>query len=126
MLATLAASYAKSLGFDSIAMGPTYEDLANYPDCRPMFFESLSDTLRLGDSMHHLKILTPFNELVKKQIYAIGNSMGVPYKSTWTCYNGREKACGVCDACKERLQGFKELGVNDPMEYETLTDETKK
>jgi 7-cyano-7-deazaguanine synthase len=52
--------------------------------------------------------------------------MGVPYKSTWTCYNGREKACGVCDACKERLQGFKELGVNDPMEYETLTDETKK
>lgn len=122
ILATLAASYAKSLGYDSIAMGPTLEDLPNYPDCRPIYFKALTDTLRLGDTVHNLKILVPFIDFNKGQIYKIGIALKVPYELTWTCYNGREKACGECDACKERIAGFAEIGRPDPAEYEKEID----
>jgi 7-cyano-7-deazaguanine synthase len=44
--------------------------------------------------------------------------MGLDYNLSWTCYNGREKACGKCGACQERLEAFTENGVTDPLEYE--------
>lgn len=122
ILATLAASYAKSLGYDTIALGPTLEDLTNYPDCRPIYFKTLTDTLRLGDEVHNLKILVPFIDFTKGQIYKIGQALKVPYHLTWTCYNGREKACGECNACKERIAGFAEIGIPDPISYEKEID----
>lgn len=122
ILATLAASYTKSLGYDAIAMGPTLEDLPNYPDCRPIYFKALTDALRLGDTVHNLKILVPFIDFNKGQIYKIGTALKVPYEHTWTCYNGREKACGECDACKERIAGFVEMERPDPIEYEKAID----
>jgi 7-cyano-7-deazaguanine synthase len=122
LLATLAASYAKSLNFNSIALGPTIEDMPNYPDCRPMFIKSLMDTLRLGDTIHNMAVLVPLIDLNKAEVYSIGKTLNVPYKDTWTCYNGREKACGVCDSCKERIEGFAMIGEKDPLDYEIEID----
>ena len=54
----------------------------------------------------------------KSQIISKGTELGVPYELTWTCYAGRDKACGKCDACVLRLKGFEEAGLTDPIEYE--------
>jgi 7-cyano-7-deazaguanine synthase len=66
-----------------------------------------------------IKLETPLQELSKKEIVQLGSKLGAPLQYTHSCYKGGEKACGVCDSCKLRLQGFAEAGVEDPVEYET-------
>ena len=58
------------------------------------------------------------NMPTKKEIIQLGTKLGAPYHLTRSCYNGREKACGVCDSCKLRLRGFAEAGIKDPIAYE--------
>lgn len=115
-IATLAAAYAKQLGYNTIYMGPTWEDLANYPDCRPEFFEHLNKTLRAGDTIHDLKIRTPFISVKKNMIIFFGlQRLEVDYSQTWTCYKGEDIPCMECDACRERAFSFYLNGVRDPL-----------
>ena len=73
-----------------------------------------------------IKIVTPLQSLSKKEIIQLGTKLGAPYHLTRSCYNGREKACGVCDSCKLRLRGFAEAGIKDPIAYEkNYNDVTK-
>jgi 7-cyano-7-deazaguanine synthase len=65
-----------------------------------------------------VEILCPYLDLSKIDILADGLNMGLDYGNTWTCYNGREKACGKCGACQERLEAFTENQTVDPLEYE--------
>jgi 7-cyano-7-deazaguanine synthase len=56
--------------------------------------------------------------VTKSDILTDGLKMGLKYDNTWTCYNGREKACGQCGACQERLEAFSDNNVTDPLNYE--------
>ncbi len=115
-LATLAAAYAHQLGYNTIYMGPTWEDLANYPDCRPEFFEYLNKALRSGGTIHDLEIRTPFINIKKDAVILLGTErLEVDYSKTWTCYLGEEKPCMECDACRERAMSFYLNGLQDPL-----------
>ena len=126
-IATIAAAYCQANDLDIIYMGPTYEDLANYPDCRPVFFDALQKTLLLGGSVHNLEIRTPFITVSKEQIIRLGHfSFGVPYENTWTCYKGEKDPCMVCDACRERLESFYFNRIQDPLVSEEKWDKYMK
>ena len=115
-LTVLAAAYAKQHGLNTIYCGPTYEDLANYEDCREIFIESLQQTLRLGGTVHDLRILAPFINSRKTDIVYLGvDKLSVPYENTWTCYEGKDEPCLECDACKERIESFVLNGFRDPL-----------
>ena len=114
-IALIAAAYCKANGLNIIYMGPTYEDLENYEDCRPVFFESLQQLVLVAGTVHDLEIRTPFITTCKHQIVQIGQMMHVPYEITWTCYKGEDKPCMTCDACRERMQSFRANGIRDPL-----------
>ena len=119
---TLCAAYCKQHDLNTIYIGATYEDLASYEDCRPNFFESLQNTLRLGGTVHDLEICTPFIGAHKHQIIKLGyHTFGVPYGKTYTCYKGEEEPCLECDACIERIEAFVTNSIRDPL----VTDDQK-
>jgi len=123
-IAVIAAAYCKANDCNVIYMGSTYEDLANYEDCRPVFFDTLQKTLLLGGTIHDLEIRTPFITARKEQIIRLGyHSFNVPYEDTWTCYAGQEEPCMVCDACRERLESFRLNGIRDPLVSEKKWNE---
>ena len=64
-----------------------------------------------------LEIITPLVHMTKKQIVEKSLDLEVPLKYTWSCYANEDKACGVCDSCRLRLNGFKLAGVEDEVEY---------
>jgi len=68
-----------------------------------------------------VKIEAPFMGSDKGAILAEGLKLGLDYGKTWTCYNGRDRACGVCGSCVERLEAFAANGVSDPLRYEVET-----
>ena len=122
ILATLCAAYCKQYNLNTIYMGPTHEDLANYEDCRRVFYDSLQQSLRLGGTVHDLVIKVPFIDTEKKDIVHLGyTKLSVPYEKTWTCYEGGDKPCLVCDACRERITSFVLNGLQDPLvpDYDT-------
>lgn len=120
-----ALGYAEVLGANHVYIGVNSVDYSGYPDCRPEFishFQSLADYSTKATVADHRKIIieTPLQKLSKAQIAKLGMELEAPLQFTHSCYKGGEKACGVCDSCKLRLQGFKEAGYKDPIEYETL------
>lgn len=116
LFCTLAASYGEVLEVDEIFYGPVKEDFLAYRDCRRPFFDSLEQTLSLGSSEERqVKIHTPFVDLYKAQVLKRGFELGVPYELTHTCYKGQRPPCGECDACRERLDAFAQLGISDPL-----------
>ncbi len=116
MFLVMLAGYATINKIDSIALAPTMEDLPEYPDCRPEFFEAMQRALRLADRHYHLAIEVPYATMWKKEIIKIGMQLEVPYDLTHTCYEGRFKdPCKVCDACKEREASFVANGIFDPL-----------
>lgn len=116
MFLVLAAAYATVHEFDTIAFGATYEDLAEYPDCRPDYFSAMQHAMRLADRHYHLEIFVPYNSIRKKEVIKRGLQVRAPYELTHTCYEGHYlKPCHVCDACCEREQSFVDNGVTDPL-----------
>ena len=119
-----AVGYAEVLGASHVYIGVNSVDYSGYPDCRPEFiqrFQELSDYATTATAVKgkHITIETPLQNLSKAEIVKLGVKLGAPYESTHSCYKGGEKACGVCDSCKLRLEGFREAGVEDPIAYET-------
>ena len=115
-----AASIALSHGCEVIYYGAHADDAAGnaYPDTSVAFNNAIADAIYIG-SGNALKIVAPFIDKTKDQVVAMGTEIGVPYALTWSCYEGHEKACGVCGTCRDRLMAFKENGIEDPIEYET-------
>ena len=121
-----ALGYAEVVGAEAIFIGVNAIDYSGYPDCRPQFiqkFQELANYACKATAVDNkkIRILTPLQKLSKKEIIQLGKKLNAPYHLTRSCYNGRERACGVCDSCKLRLKGFAEAGVKDPIEYETAT-----
>lgn len=117
ILLSLATGYAVTVGAGAVWYGAHGGDHAIYPDCRPEFVEKMDAVCRVAN-YEPVGIEAPFMTMDKGQILAEGLRLGLDYSKTWTCYNGREQACGRCGSCVERLEAFAANGVTDPLEYE--------
>ena len=117
ILLSMAVGYAVSLGADKVYYGAHSGDHNIYPDCRPEFVDRMNDVCAIAN-YEPVEIVSPYLHQSKIEILADGLAMGLDYGQTWTCYNGREKACGKCGACNERLEAFAANGVDDPLAYE--------
>lgn len=122
IMMSVAAGLCESIDADRIYIGANVVDYSGYPDCRPEFFEAFERMVRVGTKTgvegHPIRIMTPILDLSKADIVRKGKALGAPLGLTWSCYEGREKACGKCDSCKLRLKGFEEAGFRDEIGYE--------
>jgi 7-cyano-7-deazaguanine synthase len=118
---SFALGYAEAIGASRVYIGVNALDYSGYPDCRPDYIQAMQEVFRLGTKQGlegtPIKIVAPLIDLRKTEIIQLGNSLGVPWEKTWSCYAGGEKACGVCDSCRLRLAAFAELGLKDPVDY---------
>ncbi|RUO31347.1 7-cyano-7-deazaguanine synthase QueC [Aliidiomarina sanyensis] len=117
ILLSLAIGYAVSIDADEVLYGAHSGDHDIYPDCRPEFVEAMNQVSLIAN-YKPIPVRSPYLYQSKNDILADGLSLGLDYSQTWTCYNGRERACGTCSACRERLQAFASLGTHDPLPYE--------
>jgi 7-cyano-7-deazaguanine synthase len=117
IMLSLAIGYAVSKDADKVYFGAHSGDHAIYPDCRPEFVEKMNAVAKIAN-YQPVEITTPYLDQTKGQILADGLKMGLDYSQTWTCYNGRVKACGKCGSCVERLEAFSINGAIDPLAYE--------
>ena len=117
ILLSLAVGYAVSIESNKVFYGAHSGDHAIYPDCRPEFVHRMNDVCKIAN-YEEVEILTPYLNQSKIEILADGLAMNLDYANTWTCNNGRERSCGKCGACQERLEAFERNGVTDPLEYE--------
>lgn len=117
ILLSMAVGYAVSLEADKVYYGAHSGDHAIYPDCRPEFVLRMNDVCAIAN-YEPVEIVCPYLDVSKIAILTDGLKMGLDYSKTWTCYNGRERACGKCGACQERLEAFELNNQTDPLEYE--------
>lgn len=119
---SLAVGLAEVIDAECIFIGANAVDYSGYPDCRPEFIQSFQKTAELGTKAgvegHPIEIVAPLLKLSKSEIVKKGKELGVPFFLTWTCYSGGARACGKCEACLLRLEGFREAGIDDPIRYE--------
>ena len=125
---TIFLSYALAVAevtdANHIVIGVSSVDYSGYPDCRPEYiaaFEHLANlATKAGVTGHHLSIQTPLQQLSKAQTIELGLTLGVDYAQTISCYKADAQglACGVCDSCALRRQGFAQAGVPDPTHYQ--------
>lgn len=117
IFASILTGYAQSVEADCIALGVHQGDHAIYPDCRPSFIESLTETVDRSTE-GKVSVLAPFLHYTKAAIVKIGLKLEVPYGITRTCYKQQTVACGRCGSCIERLEAFALNGAQDPLCYE--------
>lgn len=124
---SLALAWAEVLGAGDIFLGVNALDYSGYPDCRPEFlaaFERLANlATKAGvEGTCRFRIHAPLIDLTKAQIIQKGLSLGVDYSLTSSCYapDPTGAACGECDSCRLRLNGFAAAGVADPIRYHTV------
>ena len=121
ILLSYALGLAEATGARAIYIAANALDYSGYPDCRPEFYKAFQEVARLGTKRgvegDAIEIRTPLITMTKADIVRKGEELRVPWALTWSCYQGGEKACGVCDACQLRLKGFREAGIKDPVEY---------
>lgn len=120
---SFALAFAESVDARDIFIGVNAIDYSGYPDCRPEFiaaFEHLANlATKAGVEGRSFTIHAPLMSMTKSQIIRAGVSLGVDYSLTTTCYDPSEdgRACGSCEACLLRLEGFREAGLKDPVDY---------
>jgi len=123
IMLSVALGWAEVLGADDIWCGVNAVDYSGYPDCRPEFiaaFEALANlATKAGVEGHRLRVHAPLIQLSKADIVREGVRLGVDFAATVSCYraDAEGRACGVCDACALRREGFTAAGVADPTRY---------
>ena len=88
-----------------------------YADCSPEFAAAMNDAINKG-SYGRVNVIAPLINENKAGVVSIGKKLGTPYHLTWSCYEGKEKACGTCGTCIDRLEAFRLNNMEDPIEYE--------
>ena len=116
ILLSVAAGWAISSKYDSIAYAAHTGEHSIYPDCRNEFAEALDGAIRLAD-WHEVSLYRPFVDMTKADIVSVGAKLGVPFEKTWSCYKGQNLHCGRCGTCVERREAFYLAGVEDPTTY---------
>ncbi|MFL3656089.1 MAG: 7-cyano-7-deazaguanine synthase QueC [Halioglobus sp.] len=120
---SIALGWAEVLGAHDIFIGVNAVDYSGYPDCRPEYiaaFETMANlATRAGVEGQKITIHTPLMKLGKGDIIVAGLALGIDYAITVSCYQATEEglACGKCDSCRLRRQGFADAGLEDPTHY---------
>jgi 7-cyano-7-deazaguanine synthase len=123
VMLALALAWSEVLGARDIFIGVNAVDYSGYPDCRPEFIEAFERVANLatkaGVEGAHLSVHAPLQHLSKAQIIRRGVELGVDYAQTVSCYQADAdgRACGRCDSCRLRREGFHSAGVPDPTRY---------
>jgi len=118
----LAIAYGIAVAREATIVGAAMHagDHAIYPDCRPDFVRAFDAMQRIAVEGHgnpNLHLWTPFINATKTDIAKEGESLGVDYSLTWSCYKGLDDHCGLCGTCYERREAFEEAGIDDPTVY---------
>ena len=117
---SFALAWAEVLDAEAIYIGVNALDYSGYPDCRPEYIAAFQNLVKLatkaGVEGKVIRIETPLIDLSKAEIIKTGTRLGVDYSITVSCYQAddRGKACGYCDSCRLRKQGFVDAGQEDP------------
>jgi 7-cyano-7-deazaguanine synthase len=124
VLLALALGFAEVIGAEDLYLGVNAIDYSGYPDCRPAFvaaFEQLANvaTAAAAEGRARYTVHAPLMRLSKAEIIERGTALGVPYELTLSCYDPdkERRACGRCDSCRLRAQGFRDAGLADPTIY---------
>ena len=120
---SLALGWAEVLQARDIFIGVNAVDYSGYPDCRPEFVEAFEVMANLatkaGVEGQGFRIKAPLQNMSKAQIVQAGVKLGVDYSLTVSCYqaDAQGRACGKCDSCRLRAEGFQAAGISDPTRY---------
>ena len=124
VLLSLALAWAETLGSRDLFIGANIRDYSGYPDCRPEFLRAFERVANLGtragtDGSRTFQVQAPLLKMSKAEIILQGAELGVPFQLTHSCYDpdAEDRACGLCEACILRRQGFAESGIDDPTNY---------
>ncbi len=114
----VALGVAEARNLDAVWIGVNAIDYSGYPDCRPEFIEAFRGVAATGQKRgvegNPIAIRTPLIESTKAEIVQMGLDLHAPLSLTWSCYQGGDVPCGVCDACALRAAGFAAAGADDP------------
>jgi 7-cyano-7-deazaguanine synthase len=125
---SLALGWAEVMEAQDLFIGVNAVDYSGYPDCRPEFISAFEATANLatrkgveGTPFH---LHAPLIDMTKAQIIQTGIELGVDYSLTVSCYNPDDhgRACGVCDSCRLRAEGFKQADITDPTRYQAHSE----
>jgi 7-cyano-7-deazaguanine synthase len=123
---SFALALAEVVNASEVFIGVSSVDYSGYPDCRPEFIQAFENVARLAtaagvEGRQQLRIRAPLQFLSKAQTISLGASLGVDYALTRSCYDPDENgsACGRCDSCSLKRQGFAEAGIPDPTVYQS-------
>jgi 7-cyano-7-deazaguanine synthase len=125
LLLALALGWAEVLEAEAVFVGVNAVDYSGYPDCRPAFVAAFNEVARLGTRAgiegRPVTVLAPLVTMTKAQIIQSGIALGVDYAMTVSCYQADAvgAACGRCESCRLRREGFAAAGVPDPTLYRT-------
>lgn len=121
---SFALALAERLEAEDIFFGANQLDYSGYPDCREEYIRAFEQMANLAtkagvEGKTKIRIHTPLIRMTKAQIIQKGMELGLDYSLTWSCYDPApgDLACGLCDSCQLRLNGFKEAGCKDPIKY---------
>jgi 7-cyano-7-deazaguanine synthase len=123
IMLALALAWAEVLGAQDIFVGVNAVDYSGYPDCRPEFIRAFEALAKLATKAavegRALQVHAPLIAMSKAQIIAEGSRLGVDFGVTVSCYQADPdgRACGLCDSCRLRREGFAAAGLSDPTKY---------
>ena len=129
---SLALAYAETLQAQTIYFGANVLDYSGYPDCRPAFIQAFETVALLGTKMgaegRRIEVRAPLLMLSKAEIVRRGQELRVPFELTHSCYDPGDSgmACGHCDSCRIRREGFRLAGFVDPVPYATVVQAADK
>ena len=124
---SLALGWAEVVGAQEIYIGANAVDYSGYPDCRPEYmaaFDALSGlATKAGTEGEPIRVRAPIIDMTKADIIRLGTSLGVDYALTVSCYQADSEglACGFCDSCRLRREGFLAAGIDDPTRYSSCS-----
>ncbi len=126
IMLSIALAWAEVLAAGHIFIGVNAVDYSGYPDCRPEYIAAFAHmaslATRAGVEGHGMTLHAPLQQMSKADIIRHGTELGVDYAQTVSCYQADDagRACGVCDACRLRRQGFEQAGMADPTRYRAV------
>lgn len=123
IMLSLSLAWAEVLGAQDIFIGVNALDYSGYPDCRGEYVQAFQQMANLATKSavegKKITVHAPLIEMTKAQIIALGAKLGVPYGATVSCYqaDAKGRACGLCDSCRLRSEGFAKANIPDPTHY---------
>jgi 7-cyano-7-deazaguanine synthase len=115
---SVGVSWAEAIGANAVYIGAVAEDSSGYPDCRPEYYRVFQELVKVGTRPEtRIEIATPVIAMRKSEIIQRGIELDAPLHLTWSCYQGEDLACGMCDSCVLRLRAFEQAGRADPIAY---------